>query len=64
MDLLDELILFSLWIGLWGMTDAIIDIYARKDEHAKRIKIFAAIFIFSLIVLSVRGTTYPHQFPN
>jgi hypothetical protein len=50
-NLFSEIVLFAMWIGLWGMIDNIINIYIPPDKHDKRIIIFSIIFIFSIVLL-------------
>ena len=62
MNLTDEIILFALWISMWGLVDNMVDIYIPKTDHRKRIKLYASLFVFSIILLSIRATK--DFFPN
>jgi hypothetical protein len=50
-NLWTEIILFLLWISVWGIMENFINIYIKADEHYKRIFIFIFMFILTFMLL-------------
>ena len=48
---LNELLIIMMWIGLWGVTENIIDKYVSANNYCLRIAIFAFIFGVAFILL-------------
>lgn len=49
--IVNELIIFMMWIGLWGITETIINRYIGYNNYTLRIIIFAIIFGIALLMI-------------
>ena len=48
---LNEILIIMMWIGLWGVTENIIDKYVPTNNYCLRIAIFAFIFCAAFVLL-------------
>ena len=53
--LLKEVIIFMAWMGLWGLSDTIIQRYVAVDNFNVRIIIYFTIFLLSQLLLTFNG---------
>lgn len=51
MSLVRELVLLTMWIGLWGIIENIIDKYIPFNNYNTRIILFGIIFFLSIIMI-------------
>jgi hypothetical protein len=53
-DLVNQIIIIMLWIGLWGIIDNVIEKYIPETNHNLRIAIFFVILAISLFLIRIR----------
>ncbi len=51
MSLSRELVLFMMWIGLWGVIENTVDKFIPFHNHNMRIILFSAIFLLSIVIV-------------
>jgi len=54
-NLVDEIIVIMLWIGVWGIIQNITDKYIPEKKYNVRILLYSGIFILSLIFIFRRN---------
>lgn len=59
-ELLDHLTIITLWIGLWGIVENLIEYYSTNRNH--KLLAFGMLFVISLIIICYRDTTSHLEF--
>ena len=50
-DLKNELIMFVMWIGMWGIVENIVEMIIPSGNHGVRICVFSIVFLVSVVLL-------------
>lgn len=53
-DLINQIIIILVWIGLWGIVENIVNKYTPESSHNLRIFIFFGIFVMSIVLVKIR----------